>query len=484
MLLKYVIGVLAAGLLLCSLGACSQSRQPSHDLRTPPDGTTIAKSEVTNAPSTTVLSGTAARNVSAAQSSGVRAIAVSPLLPSPTATPEPQQTTTPLFRAPTLTLTHPILPPVPAFPLTATPRADAGATGIETATATPGEKLILVPTNTPASTAVPVGVTPLPATPQGATLPSAVSPLNSYRASGSFTTTTTFADGVVSRQQGQFELTLTKTTGTYGADEYYKLTTARDGAAADTIVVYQVGDHTAVNYGENQWLVTPRGAGSPFANAIQPVVDLPVAFLRHLHVAQRVGSETVNGIATTHYQITDPKSFPALLNQPTTDISGTIQSLQFDGWVAADGGYVAKYVISAKVKQTPTLDANFKPVLADRSIDWSFTLDDVNVPIRIDWPAGAPLPGVISVPGFAPGAFPTPPGTEATSNYVGIPELASQLSVAEVSKFYQDTLTALGWKVEGQYGLYTCTKNGTSFTLIISADTASGTTRISVISGQ
>ena len=76
--------------------------------------------------------------------------------------------------------------------------------------------------------------------------------------------------------------------------------------------------------------------------------------------------------------------------------------------------------------------------------------------------------------------------TSVAANYRAVcrarstPDFISKLGVATISIYYKTVLTELGWTVEGDIGLLTCTKANTSFTLIIAADPDSGATRISI----
>jgi hypothetical protein len=55
------------------------------------------------------------------------------------------------------------------------------------------------------------------------------------------------------------------------------------------------------------------------------------------------------------------------------------------------------------------------------------------------------------------------------------------LAPQEVDSFYRSELFSLGWSVEGEGGLLRCSKEGTSFQLLVIADTATNGSRISIL---
>lgn len=416
-------------------------------------------------------------------------------------TPTPQPTAT---LPPTATVAAPVEPtptlssPSPTPPATATPPAlPAGpgsetiadaetitmtdtmtdtmtGTGTGTVTNPVADVVVLLPTPTP--TPAPAGSTQ----PQAETGPGIQLP-DTFRARGTFRTRSTFADGSVTVQQGEFQMAFVRTDSAYGSDESYVLTTRHEDGSEETVAVYQVGDRLAVNYGEGDWLVVQRDQGSAFAAGIQAFVDLSQAIARNLTDAERVGVEMVNGVPAIHYRIDNPGRFATLFPAETAANMGQILSMQYDGWVAQEGGFVVKYDFVAEVRGARTLGPDFQPTEADQSLSWSYEMLDIGADVAVSWPADAPEPGVIQVPGFAPGEFPLPPETELVNYYGGIPELVSRLSEEEVTQFYQDTLTAMGWSVEGSFGFYTCRKGDDSFSLVITRDEASDETRVTIL---
>ena len=146
-----------------------------------------------------------------------------------------------------------------------------------------------------------------------------------------------------------------------------------------------------------------------------------------------------------------------------------------------DAGYVVQYTFEVEIAGARVFDADHQEVLADQTVSWTYQLMDVDTPITVAWPEGAPEPGVLDVPGFAHGAFPLPPQTEVISILDGIPALVSLLERMSWPTFSALELAARGWHVEGDTGLLHCFNGGGAFQLLITPDPAAGGTRVSVL---
>lgn len=403
---------------------------------------------------------------------GCIAPAAAPSAALPTATPV--VTLSGAIRRPT----PPILPaeetPTPSAAMTVT--QETGARALLTPTATleaPG--LVLLPTITPSPAAsamlTPAASSNLTAT---AALP------DSYRAQGTFASTTRFADGTEQIQTGEFEITHVQAANAYGANQAYQLTTISSDGAADTVVVYQIDEHVAVHFDDGEWIVLERDAESGLVQAIQPITDLANSFAAVSAQAQFVGIEEVNGIAARRLRLDDPAAARQLFARSLFQPSGQIASLQFDIWLAESDAAVLRYTFDVAISGAVVLNPALQQVSADQQVSWSFDVLDVDGDLALAWPEEAPTPGVLAVPGFAPNEFPIPPGSEVVSTYVGLPELESPLGVEELSAFYQDALGALGWTLEGGFGLFLCSKDEVSFQLLL-VEQETGGSKITIL---
>lgn len=390
-----------------------------------------------------------------------RAVATPAPIPPPAATATPSATQVVILPTATSIVTVPV------------PLTPAAATDDEP---TPNSPIFLLPTPTP-------WPTPSPTPFVDAT---------HFEAEGSFFSQTTFADGTLTQQQGSFTVARVLVDHAFGNDQQITLSTRRDDGQAETIAVYQVGDYIAVNYGAGDWVVLSREQGSGIVKAIQPITDLATVFPTIVEQATLTGAETVAGVPTLRYQIDDAARFGPSLIQPLLSTSGVIRSLRLDAWLDAQTGVVVRYSFQMEIAGARVFDAGFNEVLADQAVTWTY---QVRTPGSgqvatgpILWPADAPAPDRPPVAGFAPGAFPVPPGSRLLSIISGTPEWRAPAPVAEVTDFYRRVLTAQGWRVEGDTGYLQATKDAAAIYILLvegspgtASDGGSAETRVSVL---
>ncbi len=404
------------------------------------------------------------------------------LLQTPIATPtRPPLSAPPLTPRAVVTLAPALTPTVPLTPTavllpTATPTAVP-----PTATPAPTAAVVLLPTVTPTPEPLPtVTVAPATAMPDaGAAWPA------TYRVQGTFVSQTRFPDATVSSQQGSFTILHQSAANAYGANQAYSLSTLRAGGLIDTSAVFLVDDYIAVTYSQGNWVVVRRDQGSSLVAAIQPITDLAAALLTVADRAAIVDEEPRDGLPTRHIRLTAADELGSELVRPILGLAGDIRDLTLDAWIVAATAesrpYVAAYDFRVEIAGARVFDDQGQETLADQTVSWSYQLLDINTPLTITWPAAAPAPGVVDVPGFARGAFPLPPQTELISVIDGVPALLSLQKEDDLAAFYRTKLTALGWQVEGDTGLLRCSKGETVFQLLISADPAAGGTRVSIL---
>jgi hypothetical protein len=99
--------------------------------------------------------------------------------------------------------------------------------------------------------------------------------------------------------------------------------------------------------------------------------------------------EKSNGIDSRHYQF-DEQVLGKLFGQELGDVSAS-----GDVWIAKDGGYVTKYLLTITVKEGN--GGLLDPTMVDGTLEMSFELQDVNGDITIEVPeeaaAGSSLAG-------------------------------------------------------------------------------------------
>jgi hypothetical protein len=325
-------------------------------------------------------------------------------------------------------------------------------------------------------------------TPTPAPAPAPAAPVTghaTYRVQGTFVSQTRYPDGSVISQQGSFAILHQRAANAYGVNQAYRLSTLRADGWIDTAAVFLVDDYIAITFGEGDWMVLRRDRGSSLVAAIRPILDLAAALPAVADHAEDAGTETRDGLATHHIRITAADDLGHELVRPILGLAGEIRTLTLDAWIviptAETGPYVLAYDFRVEIAGAAVFDSRHQEVLADQTVSWSYELLDVNAPLTIAWPAGAPAPGVVDVPGFTLGEFPLPPQTELISLVDGIPALLSLQTEGDVAAFYHAKLPELGWQVEGESGLLRCTKEGNGFQLLIRADPAAGGTRVSIL---
>lgn len=421
---------------------------------TPASTNTLAIATSTSVTATILVSATP---VVSASTSLTNALVITPtpavfILPTVTPTPPPALVLLPTATATTIATTLPAS--TPSLALTNT---------------------LVVSETTPATTTVPFVELPPPFITISVPLPA------SYQAGGSFASQTVFTDSTIAQQQGSFTILQAEADNAYGSNQHYTLRTQRAVGETDEINVYQIDQYVAVNYTGGDWMLVRRDQGSNIVRAIQPITDLAILFPRIIDQAALVGQEEIGGISTLHYRADDPSGQAARLVQPLLALTGEIRSLNLEVWLAVPGGYVAAYDFQVELAGARVLDANLNEALADQAVTWTYQLTPTDDAPLIEWPADAPTPDSFPVPGFAPGKFPLPPETSLLSLVGGVPDLVSTLQPQEVDSFYRSELYLLGWSVEGEGGLLRCSNEGTSFQLLITADTASNGSRISIL---
>lgn len=316
------------------------------------------------------------------------------------------------------------------------------------------------------------------AEPEAATAPPPVpvrpaAVLDSFRVEANYAVTSTLADGSQRVQHVVATGSWISTASPWGYDAAYRLANTADGSV-ETLEVVLAGENAAFAI-DGKWNAVPRQADMPFGDP-HALLDTPL--LTRLQEGRRLGEETVAGVPAVHYRIDDPELFTALLGDALATGDGDVASVLLDGWLAADG-YVVQYVLDAVYTGITTVDADGQAVQADQVFALRYALGDLNAAPPVAWPEGAPAPGTIEVPGFAAGEFPLPEGAVAVPA-LGTVEIVVDQPAGEVEEFYAARLVELGWSLAEEYGLYTATKEGQSFSFLVTADDATGGSKVEV----
>ena len=185
----------------------------------------------------------------------------------------------------------------------------------------------------------------------------------------------------------------------------------------------------------------------------------PVGLLTGVVGADEAGAETVNDVAANHYTF-DERAFGQLgLAKSTGEV-----------WVASQGGYVAKYMLTTKG------DADYFGEGIEGTLTWDYELTDVNQPVTFALPADCPA-GMVDAP-LLPDA----------SNVLNMPSILAydtSTSLADIAAFYQNELPNLDWTLVGEPTITETTalldfmQGNQKMTVIVTAD--AGVTTVNIL---
>jgi hypothetical protein len=183
------------------------------------------------------------------------------------------------------------------------------------------------------------------------------------------------------------------------------------------------------------WMAEAEGAtfirsanNSCTASLIDPENSLgdrtePAGFLAGVHGAEAAGGETINGVSAQAY-IFDER---ALGLQGIAKSAGEI-------WVASEGGYIVKYVLSRE----GTSDYFGEGIEGSFSMEYELT--NVNQPVAYELPVDCPA-GMINAPQLL--------DASNIQNVPGLLTYDTSSSVAAAVAFYQAQIPELGWTLLG-----------------------------------
>lgn len=246
-------------------------------------------------------------------------------------------------------------------------------------------------------------------------------------------------------------------------------------ASADSIETYQVGTDMYMYGGEDVGWLRISTEESPFDDPELAMLTSGGIF-SDLDQMKRVRpDERINGIDSRHYQY-DEKVLGKIFGEDLGNTTAT-----GDLWVAKDGGFVTKYILTIEVDGSS--GGMFDPNMTTGAIEMNFELQDVNEPITIELPEEATASANLN--GFD-GPFPMPEDANVQAASSTFTVMDSDTPVAEVIAFYETALADLGWTKDEQGSMtmgedmasLAFTKDGVQLSLIISLDSSTGKTQI------
>lgn len=238
-----------------------------------------------------------------------------------------------------------------------------------------------------------------------------------------------------------------------------QLTIEKSGDLSDLDAVFMAESNGAV--------YERRGENACYANVIEEGNSLskrlePAGFLNGVIGADEAGIETVNDVASGKYTF-DERSFGQ------SDIAKSTGEM----WVASDGGYIVKYVLTTEG------DANYFGEEMEGTLTWNYELTDVNQPVTITLPDDCPA-GMVDAP-LLP----------AASNVLNMPSVLAYdtaSSLADAAVFYQEQIPGLGWTLVSEpvitetTALMEFTQGNQTMTVIITA--ANTGTKVQIVLGK
>ncbi len=346
------------------------------------------------------------------------------------------------------------------------PAPSGGAQAAPTETAKqPAEKPAVEPTEMPAAapTEKPAENTTSNATPEGldlANVSSGLGDLNSYKAS--------FNMSFEGTDNGQSKTSSFGYTEEFVKEPAAKRTTItgigsmvggtpEPNQGSGALESIEVGGKQYSKIGDICTQVTAESA--PQANTMMD----PNSIIGSVRGAQRLGTETVNGVPTVHYKV----------DASNMNVLGYLNS-DGDVWVADPGNYVVKYTLQAT---STGKESFFGSALGEGTIKWDYEVSDVNQPIDIQPPANC---------GGAAEDIPMMPDAQDQAAMGGMSTYSSPSALKDVIAFYDKEMKAKGWaEQEGTMStdamsMKTYTKDGRTVQIIITADSSSDKTSVMI----
>lgn len=246
-------------------------------------------------------------------------------------------------------------------------------------------------------------------------------------------------------------------------------------ASQDGMESYQIGQDMYMFAGEDMGWMRISTEESPFSDPELSMLTSGNVF-SNLEDMKRVRpDEEINGIDSRHYQF-DEQVLGKLFGDEVGDVSAS-----GDVWIAKDGGFVTKYLLTIEVNEGN--GGILDPTMTQGTMEMSFELQDVNGDIAIELPAEATAGA--SLAGFDGQAFPVPEGSRVQAASANFTIVESDMPAAEAIAFYKEALTKLGW-VEDEQGSMSMgnmaslafSKDGVKLSVLINTDDSTGKTQI------
>ncbi|MBZ0315485.1 MAG: hypothetical protein K8L91_03635 [Anaerolineae bacterium] len=183
---------------------------------------------------------------------------------------------------------------------------------------------------------------------------------------------------------------------------------------ADTTQLYaaEVGGTLYEKRGEQDCMASAIETVGAFANRWEPA-----GFLTGVIGADEAGSETVNDVVTNHYTF-DERAL------------GLFASSFGEMWVAAEGGYLMRYLLTTDGNPAYFGDAT------EGTVTWDYELTAINQPLVIELPSDCPI-GMVDVP--------VPPDATDVVRAPGMTSYLTAATLTDAAAFAEAQFPAAGW---------------------------------------
>ena len=184
----------------------------------------------------------------------------------------------------------------------------------------------------------------------------------------------------------------------------------------------------------------------------------PAGLLAGVVGADAAGNEVINAVPSDHYTFDEH----ALGQAGRATATGEM-------WVASDGGYIVKYLLSTKG------DAKYFGEGVEGTLSSDYELTGVGQQVTITLPDDCP-PGMLNVPQL--------PDASSVTNVPGFLRYQTATSLADIAAFYQAQIPTLGW-APGNDPTFTDTSMIEDFTqgtvtVTVTATTDAGVTTVTI----
>lgn len=241
--------------------------------------------------------------------------------------------------------------------------------------------------------------------------------------------------------------------------------------------IFQLGQDMYMSMGDEMGWIRTTAEDSPLQGSILGVFSTG-DFFTNLDQMQRVRpDERINGIDSRHYRFNE-RVLATVFDEDIDGIEAT-----GDVWIAKDGDFVTKYVVT--ITYNTGGGDGLSGELVSGTTEVAFEVQDINIPITIELPADATAGARLA--GFEEDDFPVPPGATTQAASANFAIFESEMTVAELTTFFEEALVDLGWSKDDQASMsfgnmssLAFTKGSVQLSVVLNFNEETGLTQVMV----